>query len=201
VIDEALVGVPEWLLAGVVGGVVVSLLFAGVFAVGARLFPTEPRASARSFGGTSRRRAEIRAYLDTIDEQYAENHFVEGQEVAFYLPKRDVAITFDPRAYYRIQRSPTDPVLVEHEMPGVNLGYRLPFETPDLDLGQEDDETADPRDAAFAVLGVPSSATLPQVKSAYREKVKEVHPDHGGDRESFRRVREAYTTAKEYARV
>ena len=197
---EVLTRLPGWLIQGVLAGVVGSLLVAGLFYVVVRRFPghgaTEPSAS-----GTSRRRQEIRSYLDTIDEQYAERHFVEGQHVAFYLPQRDVAITFDARAFYRIQPSGTEAVLVEHELPGVALGARLPFETPEIDLDlEEDTETdLDPQEAAFAVLGLPAGAGVEDVREAYRRKVKEVHPDHGGDEEQFKQVREAYTTAKKHA--
>ena len=117
----------------------------------------------------------------------------------FYLPERDVAITFDARAFYRIDRSATEPVLVEHEMPGVALGHRLPFETPEIDLGDDSDADLDPETAAYAVLGLPAGADLAEVKRAYRERVKDVHPDHGGDRDEFERVREAYTAAKKHA--
>jgi curved DNA-binding protein CbpA len=43
------------------------------------------------------------------------------------------------------------------------------------------------------------NATSDAVRDAYRAQVKDVHPDHGGDRESFRRLREAYTMAREHA--
>jgi len=49
------------------------------------------------------------------------------------------------------------------------------------------------------VLGIDPSATAEEVRSAYREQIKDVHPDHGGDRETFERVREAYAVAKERA--
>jgi hypothetical protein len=169
-----------------------------LFVAAGRRFAKEQCARQVRDGGEERRRGGLREYLDAIDEQYAENHFVEGQHVAFYLPKRDVAITFDARAYYRIDRSPTVPVLVEHEMPGVHLGARLPFETPEVDLGP-DPEEVHPTIQAFGELGLPQSASLDEVKSAYRERVKEVHPDHGGDEDEFKRVREAYTTAKRHA--
>lgn len=186
---------PEWLVVGAGLSLASVVVVACVFVVGARLFPTKA-ARTRRLSGDGKRRREIRQYLRTIDEPFAEDHPVEGQPVAFYLPKRDVAITFDARAYYRIQRSPTFAVLVEHELPGVHLGSRLPFETPEL--GFEGNEI-DPASAAFAVLGLPVEASATEVKTAYREKVKQVHPDHGGDHEEFRRVREAYTTAKEHA--
>ncbi|MBX0321571.1 J domain-containing protein [Halomicroarcula sp. F13] len=191
--------VPEWLLLGVVLGLGGSLLVAGLFVLAGRLFPADQQARQLRDGGEERRRAELREYLQAIDEQFAENHFVEGQHVAFYLPKRDVAITFDARAYYRIERSPTRPVLVEHEMPGVHLGARLPFETPEVSLGPAPERSADPTLQAFAELGLRQTATLAEVKSAYRDRVKEVHPDHGGDEDEFKRVREAYTMAKQHA--
>lgn len=193
---EVLSGFPEWLFLGVVFGLLASLGAAGVFILGVRLFPTQPRDTASQFDGDGRRRTEIREYLHDIDESFAEDHAVAGETVAFYLPARDVAITFDARAFYRIQRSRTHAVLVEHEMPGANLGYRLPFETPTV---EPDEEPADPRTRAFATLGLPATASPEEVKEAYRAKVKEVHPDHGGDSDEFKQVREAYTTAKQHA--
>ncbi|KAA9398772.1 J domain-containing protein [Haloarcula sp. CBA1130] len=190
---------PEWLVLGLVLGVAGTLVVAGLFVLANRVFPAERPNRQATDGGEMRRRAELREYLTAIDEQFAENHFVEGQHVAFYLPKRDVAITFDARAYYRIERSPTVPVLVEHEMPGVHLGARLPFETPEVDLGPDPEEEPHPTVQAFSELGLTQSASLDDVKSAYRERVKEVHPDHGGNEDEFKRVREAYTTAKQHA--
>lgn len=191
---------PEWLVVGVLLGIAGSLLVAGLFLVANRLFPTRTTTSNGRGDGEGRRREELRAYLQAIDEPYAEDHFVEGQHVAFYLPKRDVAITFDARAFYRIERSPTTPVLVEHEMPGVHLGARLPFDTPDVEFGtQAERDQIHPATAAFRELGLPAGATLSEVKTAYRRRVKEVHPDRGGDEDAFKRVREAYTTAKQHA--
>jgi hypothetical protein len=188
---------PVW-LAGMALGAGSLLVVAGAFALGERLFPASPVNDGDDGGhsGDAKRRREIREYLDTVDESFTEDLTIEGQSVAFYLPERDVAITFDPRAYYRLRRSPTHAVLVEHELPGVHLGSRLPFETPDLDA---EDGHVDPASAAFAVLGLPSGASAREVTDAYRERVKRAHPDHGGDHEEFERVRDAYTTAREYA--
>ena len=44
----------------------------------------------------------------------------------------------------------------------------------------------------FAVLGLTPAATLAEVKAAYREKVKERHPDSGGSVPEFLRLQEAY---------
>ena len=191
------VSLPVWLVGMVLGAA--SLLFVtGVFALAARLYPTVPTGIDGEIGERSsdaKRHREIQEYLDTIGESFVENHPVEGQSVAFYLPERDVAITFDARAYYRLRRSSTHPVLVEHELPGVHLGSRLPFETPDLDV---EDGEVDPASAAFAVLGLPSGASAREVTAAYREKIKRVHPDHGGNHEEFEKVRDAYTTAREH---
>lgn len=204
--QEVLFGLPRWLVLGLGFGVVASLGAACLFYVGDRLFPSDsPGSRSATRSGDARRVVEIRQFLDAIDEQYAEDHPVDGQTVEFYLPERDVAITFDPRAYYIIERSPTDAVLVEHEMPGFHLGSRLPFETPTVEFGTdgrtdgEAEPAADPVDGAFAVLGVPPTATEAQIRAAYRTKVKDVHPDHGGSQDEFRRVREAYTTARKHA--
>jgi hypothetical protein len=199
VVLDALFGLPRWLLVGLGLGLASSVLAACLFVAAGRLFPTR-RHPHSSDGGEQRRRVELRDYLDAIGEAYAEDHPVEGQPVAFYLPERDVAITFDAQAYYRIDRSPTVPILVEHEMPGVHLGDRLPFEVPEVEFGPaEPAETRDPATAAFDELGLATTASLDEVKAAYRRKVKEAHPDQGGDEDEFKRVREAYTTAKRHA--
>jgi len=44
----------------------------------------------------------------------------------------------------------------------------------------------------FDVLGLDPGADQREIERAYRERIKEAHPDHGGSREEFRRVREAY---------
>lgn len=66
------------------------------------------------------------------------------------------------------------------------------------------DRTRDPRDRsprsssgptraeARAVLGVDAGADEAEIKRAYREKVKEAHPDRGGDESTFKRVTAAY---------
>ncbi|MFB6256882.1 MAG: DnaJ domain-containing protein, partial [Haloplanus sp.] len=48
-------------------------------------------------------------------------------------------------------------------------------------------------------LGLSPTANADEVTAAYRRRVKDVHPDHGGDSESFKRLQDAYTTAKEHA--
>ncbi|QLD87369.1 DnaJ domain-containing protein [Natronomonas halophila] len=50
---------------------------------------------------------------------------------------------------------------------------------------------------AYRRLGLDPGADEATVKRAYREKVKEVHPDRGGDEETFKKVTEAYETLTE----
>jgi hypothetical protein len=45
---------------------------------------------------------------------------------------------------------------------------------------------------ASAVLGVDPDADEATVRRAYRERIKQVHPDADGDEESFKRVQRAY---------
>ncbi|QSG11513.1 DnaJ-class molecular chaperone [Halapricum desulfuricans] len=192
---DGLVTLPSWLVTGLVLGVASSVAIAGLFVAIVRLFPT--RGPSQSSDTEARRRSEIRAYLDGIGERYVENHVVAGQSVAFYLPGRAVAITFDARVYFRLVGTDTTPVLVEHELPGVAIGPRLPFETPGS--APSPGSNSHPASEAFARLGLPAGAPLADVRDAYRQKVKEVHPDQGGDEAAFRRVREAYTTARQHA--
>jgi ferredoxin len=44
----------------------------------------------------------------------------------------------------------------------------------------------------FEILGLDPDADEPAVRRAYRERVFEAHPDHGGSAAEFRRVRAAY---------
>lgn len=205
--NTVLVLLPNWLLLGVLLGLGASVVVAGTFVVGRRLFPDPPIRGSRSEGTESRRRGEIREFLAHIDEPFAENHFVEGHTVDFYLPKRDVAITFDARAFLAIDAEGdgrTYPILVEHELPGIGLGGRLPFETPEVEFSDGDAEfgTAgsvgfDP--AAFDHLGLSTGASEEEVRHAYRQRVKAVHPDQGGDPDAFRQLQEAYAAARQQA--
>jgi hypothetical protein len=50
----------------------------------------------------------------------------------------------------------------------------------------------------MAVLGLLPPYTLDDVKAAYRAKVREAHPDRGGDATAFGKIEEAYEQAIEY---
>lgn len=47
-------------------------------------------------------------------------------------------------------------------------------------------------DSPFDVLGVDADADEDEIDRAYRRRVKEAHPDHGGSADEFRAVRAAY---------
>lgn len=53
----------------------------------------------------------------------------------------------------------------------------------------------------MAALGLLPPYTLSDVKSAYRAKAMETHPDRGGEADEFMRIHEAYKQAKEYVQV
>ncbi len=48
----------------------------------------------------------------------------------------------------------------------------------------------------WELLGVSRDATDAELKAAYRKRVLEAHPDHGGDDETFRRIISAYADAQ-----
>ncbi len=186
---------PGWVVAGLALGAAFTVVAVVAFFAGTRLFPGPEHGRNGTGPGERKRRAEIRAFLRDLGEEFVEDHPVCGRTVAFYLPERGVAITFDARAFFRIEASDTHAVLVEHELPGPLLGARLPFETPEPAV-EEESPSRDPIAAAFDVLGLPVDATEDAVQSAYREQVKSVHPDQGGDPEAFKRLLEAYTVAR-----
>ncbi len=186
--------IPTWLVGGVALGALVSLAIAALFVLVERYLPGGAPDPGQD--GESVRRRECRDYLRAIDERFIENTEVAGETVAFYLPERSVAVTFDPRAYYRLDGSSVTPILLEHEVPGHALGRRLPFETPDP-AGSPN--SGEPVRQAFAALDLPPTADSAAVTRAYRDRVTDVHPDQGGDEATFRQLREAYTTAKRHA--
>lgn len=58
---------------------------------------------------------------------------------------------------------------------------------------------APPERPAFAVtLGLLPPYTMDDVKRAYREKIKDAHPDRGGDRAEFDRIQRAFDDAGAY---
>jgi hypothetical protein len=57
--------------------------------------------------------------------------------------------------------------------------------------GQSEDDVS-----IWALLGVSRDVTLAELKAAYRKKVLEAHPDHGGEEGTFRRVVAAYEEAQ-----
>jgi hypothetical protein len=67
-------------------------------------------------------------------------------------------------------------------------GSRRPPGTPD---GMSVEE-------AYRTLEIPPDSAADEVRDAYRDKVKDVHPDtEDGDQESFKEVNEAYETLRE----
>lgn len=61
--------------------------------------------------------------------------------------------------------------------------------------GRRVDPNAGPdisRTEAYATLGLDPDADDQAVRNAYRERVKETHPDRGGDEERFKQVTAAY---------
>jgi curved DNA-binding protein CbpA len=46
----------------------------------------------------------------------------------------------------------------------------------------------------YSILGISESATLAEIKTAYREKTKLYHPDKGGSKELFQLINAAWQT-------
>jgi curved DNA-binding protein CbpA len=44
----------------------------------------------------------------------------------------------------------------------------------------------------YKILGIKKTAVQADVKTAYRRKARETHPDHGGDEEQFKSISKAY---------
>ena len=52
----------------------------------------------------------------------------------------------------------------------------------------------------YLVLGIRPGASPDELRSAYRDRARETHPDHGGDADSFAEVREAYEVLRDEQR-
>lgn len=191
---------PAWVVFGLLLGLAASTIVAAIFYFGDRFVPATDHGHhdrTQYTSGTERRRAEYRDYLTTIDEPYLEAHDRAGHSLDFYLPKRDVGLTFNPRVLFGLEDDTTHVILCEAEMPAANLGRRLPFEIPDE--VHTPPNSSDPVGRAYEQLGIAPDATATEVRDAYRSRAKETHPDRGGSSEEFKQLQEAYATAKDHA--
>ena len=195
---ESITLIPEWLIRGVILGGVATVAVAAIFLIGER-YLSSPADPGTSVNGGTRRHAEIQKYLRRIQEPFTEDTAVAGQQVEFLLTNRNVAITFDPQVYLSLESTSVYTILCEYEMPVGQLGRRLPFEVSEHGTVVSP-PTDEPVAEAFAELGLPWSADEAAVKEAYRTRVKNVHPDQGGDTDQFRQLQQAYATARDYCR-
>ncbi|MFB6104614.1 MAG: J domain-containing protein [Halobacteriaceae archaeon] len=89
------------------------------------------------------------------------------------------------------RRRPNDTGSQRGRSPGGRRSAGPPGDdAPAIDLG-----------TAYEVLGVSPDADPATVRAAYRERVKEVHPDRGGDESTFKRVTRAYERLREQGRA
>ena len=101
-------------------------------------------------------------------------------------PKKKRNIWTDPSPYgtYTGERgSPQKWRLIFDEV----WRYANSVDTSDVQIGE----------SPYAVLGLPNSATFNEVKTAFRKLVMQHHPDHGGDKETCRRVIAAFKQIKD----
>src|SRR6056300_605110 len=49
----------------------------------------------------------------------------------------------------------------------------------------------------YSILGVSKNASEKEIRSAYKKKSMQHHPDRGGNEEQFKKVNEAYSTLKD----
>ncbi len=206
---EWLSSFPSWLVFGVLAGGCATVLIAGVFIIGGRLFPDDTDGSKTTAGRFNRRRGEFRSYLRAIDEPFVEEHELAGETIEFYLSDRNIALTFDAQVYFHLDHTSVETILCEHEMPVRALGRRLPFEVPNPNPNPNPNFGSSPETnnhsqiatitAAYAQLGLKTTADAEAVRDAYREQVKTAHPDHGGTQAEFNQLQEAYTTARNHA--
>ncbi len=69
------------------------------------------------------------------------------------------------------------------------------------EASEDDQNDTDRYEEMLRILGLSESATVQQIKTAYRRLSKKTHPDRGGDDEEFLRVQEAYEFLMSYAQA
>lgn len=179
---------PNWLIHGLLLGGVAAIVVLVVFIAGTRRYGGDH--DAVGHGDPNRlRHIEVRTYLRSIGEVASEHTTIDGITVDFWLPDRSVAITFNADVYFNLREAGVTAVLLEHEIPGYHIGARLPFETPSFEgvVTEEDNQSW-----AYETLDLAPDATEAAIEDAYRQKIKEAHPDLGGDQERLMAVLEAY---------
>ena len=201
VLLEWLSSFPSWLVFGVLAGGCATVIIAGVFIIGGRLFPDDTNRFGTTGGKFNRRRGEFRSYFRAIDEPFVEERELAGETIAFYLSDHEVAVTFDAQVYFNLDHAGIETILCEYEMPVRALGRRLPFEVsdPDSTPGANNRTQSASITAAYDQLGLRTTADAEAIRDAYREQVKTVHPDHGGTQAEFNQLQEAYTIARDHA--
>ena len=183
---------PAWLSAGLLLGAILTGVIGVVFLIGIRRFPSGGPHEAAGSSITDRRRRALARYLREAGEVVHTQVEVAGVTVAVYLPFRDVALVFAPDVYFTLREASTQVVLCELEARPAAIARRLPFLTPPHRSGPVRSRPSD----AHAVLGVPVDADIETLRDAYRRRVKDCHPDQGGDPAEFARVQRAYEEAR-----
>jgi hypothetical protein len=182
---------PAWLSSGLLLGLVLTGVIGVVFLIGIWRYPDQTRRASSGSSMTDRRRRALAQYLRDAGEVVQTEGTVAGVPVAIYLPARDVALVFAPAAYLALRETSTQVMLCELEAPPAAIARRLPF----LSSPRATDRMGADLTEAFAILGVPTDADPDALRAAYRERVKDCHPDQGGDPAEFARVRRAYERA------
>ena len=182
---------PGWLSSGLLLGLVLTTVIGVVFLLGVWRYPDATRSAPSGSSMTDRRRRALAQYLRAAGEAVQTECTVAGVPVDLYLPARDVALVFAPPAYFALRETSTQVILCELEAPPAAIGRRLPF----LSAPRASDRGDADLTQAFAILGVPTDADPAALRAAYRERVKDCHPDQGGDPAEFARVRRAYERA------
>jgi hypothetical protein len=189
---QVLATLPGWLSAGLLFGVILTGVIGVVFLIGISRFPSPGPHVAPGSSITDRRRRALARYLRDAGEQVHTRVTVRDVSVAVYLPMRDVALVFAPYAYFTLRETPTQVILCELEARPAAIARRLPFLTPPHRPGSVRSRSSD----AYAVLGVSTDADAATLRDAYRRRVKDCHPDQGGDPAEFARVQRAYEEAR-----
>ncbi len=129
--------------------------------------------------------------VNGIDHQKNKKFNINGTElsVSFYIPNRNASIILDDRyKEHLISKLDISSIVIdihdprEKQIERLSKFFGIKNQLKSIEVPEDYRE----------ILGVEGEVSKKEIKKAYREKVKETHPDLEGSKEEFMEVKNAY---------
>lgn len=129
--------------------------------------------------------------VNGIEYQKDKKFNIDEKEVfvSFYIPKRNASIILDDRyKEHIVSKLDISSIVLETHEPREKQIERL---SKFFGIKNQSTSIEVPKDCK-EILGVEGEISKEEIKKAYKEKVKETHPDLDGSKEEFMEVKNAY---------